>query len=176
LPAVKIRQLIYATLCILLPASASAHVRLVGTVPANGDTVRSPLSEIHLRFSEGVDAHYTIVQLLDATGHELTFGTLVPVGAAPSEEYILKLARPLMAGQFTVRWKTVSDDGHATNGTFDFIVDVPGAVNNPAPPPTTAAATHAAQNNSTEIAPMFRPESSNFWILARWMKFDAHMQ
>lgn len=171
-----------AVALLLAPRSTSAHTHLASSIPARGDTVRNPLTEIHLTFSEAVAARYTIVMLLDATGHELTMGTLTAVGGSPSKEYLLSLARPLIAGGFTVRWKAAGRDGHATSGMFDFIVDVPDAVSSirtttsattmttPTGHPPEHAGHHLA---AADIPELYRPESSLAWIFARWLNFLA---
>ena len=156
------------------PAPAAAHLRLASSTPAQSDTVRQPLSEIRLTFTQAVPARYTVVTLLDAFGKEVTIGTLTPVGDVLSEEFVLTLAHPLMSGAFTVRWKTAGDDGHVVSGLFDFVVDAVQAdgaltpAQAAAPPP--AAHDHAM---AAEVPPIYRPESSLAWIGARWLNFMA---
>lgn len=177
------RNLILALLlCLGLTRVGGAHTHLAASTPAKGDTVRNPLTEIHLTFSEAVDARYTVVSLLDATGHELAMGTLTAVGGSPSKEYLLTLSRPLIAGAFTVKWRAAGSDGHASSGSFDFIVDVPNAVSDIKTTPsattmTTDSAMPAAHGghhaSAAEIPDLYRPESSLVWIFARWLNFLA---
>lgn len=157
-------------------------MHLTSSTPARGDTVRSPLTEIHLTFSAAVDARYTVVMLLDATGHELTVGALTAIGGGPAREYVLTLVRPLIAGAFTVKWKAAGTDGHATAGRFDFIMDVPAAVNSirttPSATTMTAPAVHPSEHGGhhtapTEIPALYRAETSWAWIFARWLNFLA---
>jgi len=163
----------------LAPSTAHAHTHLISSSPARGDTVSHALSEIRLTFSEAVDARYTVVTLLDATGQEVALGTLTAVGGSPSKEYVLTLSRPLIAGAFTVKWKAAGSDGHATTGSFDFVMDVPDAVNNIRTTPAATTTTvhppeHAGHHTpAAEIPPLYRPESSIAWILTRWLNFLA---
>ena len=162
------------------PAPASAHLRLDKTTPANGDTVRTSLTEIRLTFSQAVEPRYTAVTLVDFAGNALALGTLEPVGAGKTHEFVYRLDHPVVSGAFVVRWKTAGEDGHVVSGSFDFTVDVPDAVTVPkALAGTTAdpnAGTpqsdeHAHHQPESEIAPLYRPESSVAWILARWVNF-----
>ena len=153
---------------------ARAHLRLESSSPAQGDTVRQPLSQIQLTFSQAVEQRYTVITLLDAGGREIGIGRLHVVGSLPSKQYMLMLERPLMAGAFSVRWKTAAADGHAVSGMFDFVVDA--AESRPSPA-VTAPDGHtdprAEHHTATEIEPLYVPESSLAWIFARWSNFIA---
>jgi putative copper export protein len=87
---------------------------------------------------------------------------------------MLMLERPLMAGAFTVKWKTAAADGHVVSGMFDFVVD---AAESPAPAaatsPDEAADPLAGHHTSAEVEPLYVPESSLAWIIARWLNFSA---
>lgn len=180
---ITIRRLLLAAALLFFPAVLSAHTHLHSSKPAKGDTVRTPLSEIHLTFTEAVDQAFASVALLDATGHELTFGKLQPVGGNPSKEYVLLLEHPLVAGAFSVKWKVAGKDSHAVSGTFDFVVDVPGALT-PVPnqpvvspggeiTPAVSATDEHAHHGATEsaIAPIFKQDTSIVWIVTRWLNF-----
>jgi protein required for attachment to host cells len=43
----------------LLPAQARAHLKLQSSSPAQGDTVRQPVSQLTLTFSEAIDEAWT---------------------------------------------------------------------------------------------------------------------
>lgn len=177
----KVRFLwLFALALVAMPAQAGAHLRLQASLPAQGDTIRQPLSEIRLTFTQAVEARYTVITLLDASGREIAMGTLRAVGSTPSKEYVLELAHPLMAGAFTVKWKAASADGHVVSGLFDFSVDVPqradSAVASKAATgaPDDEHAGHSGHHvDAAEIEPMYVPESSIVWILTRWLNFMA---
>ena len=153
---------------------AHAHLRLQSSAPAHGDTVRQPLTEIRLVFTQPVEARYTVVTLLDAYGREIRLGTLVPVGSSPTTQYLLELERPLMSGAFTVRWKTAGTDAHVVSGLFDFVVDVMTSDSAAATAPTTTPPTHNDDHRaSAELQPMYNPETSPAWLVARWLNFVA---
>ena len=170
---------------------AHAHTHLLSSTPGKGDTVRTPVSEIRLHFSEAVDARYTIVVLLDASGQQIKMGKLGAVGGSPSKDYKLTLERPLMAGAYTVKWKAAGDDGHVSTGLFDFSVDVPGAISNvkttndqrPAPDTMAMGAAHDMHDmpsmqhstDATDVPALYKADSSWLWIWTRWLNFLALM-
>lgn len=176
---------LWAGLLLLLPVRLHAHAHLASSKPAKGDTVRAALHEIVLHFTEAVAERFTVISLLDASGHDITFGTTEAVGGSPSKTYRLRLQHPLMAGAFTVKWKVAGTDGHGSTGMFDFSVDVadaikpvpnqpvvsgPGATLTPSTP-----AQHAQHAAAAEIAPLYRPDTSPVWIVTRWLNFIALM-
>lgn len=168
-----------AFLVLLTPSRAGAHVHLTASTPAQGDTVRRPLTEIRLEFSEAIAEQYTTVVILDATGQEIALGELHATSTVSGKTFVLKLDQPLIAGAFTVKWKAAGADGHATTGLFDFVVDVPAAIRNVQTTPTPNA-THPPEHAShhaaaADIPPMYRPESSLAWIFTRWLNFIGLM-
>jgi putative copper export protein/methionine-rich copper-binding protein CopC len=162
----------------MLPAQARAHLKLASSTPAQGDTVRLPVSQITLTFTAVVDEKFLTIAVLDAFGRELGVGMNVhPIGASPSKQYMVMLDTPLAGGAFTVKWKTVGKDGHAVTGMFDFLVAAAPAPS-PSPSPRPSSAIHPPEHGghhtpSTEIPPLFRPESSLLWMFARWLNFTA---
>ena len=109
------------SLAVVLAASAAfAHAQLQKAVPPVGATVSSP-SEIRLEFSEGVEPKFSGVTL-KAEG-----GAAEPLGAASVEAgdnkvLIVKVAKTLAPGLYTVNWHAVSVDTHHTQGNFQFTV------------------------------------------------------
>lgn len=158
----------------LLPAQARAHLKLESSSPAQGDTVRQPLSQLTLTFSEAVDEAFLTISILDAFGREIGVAMNVhPIGPLPSKQYMVMLDTPLAGGAFTVKWKSVGKDGHAVTGMFDFLIlstEPPSSSpSNTAHPPE-----HGGHHTeSTDIAPLFRPETSLLWMFARWLNFTA---
>ena len=162
--------------CALLPAPAAAHLKLQSSAPAQGDTVRAPLNQIHLTFSQAVEPRYTTITLLDNMGNALEFGTLAPVGNGKTTQFVYRLTHPVVAGEFVVQWKTAGTDGHVVSGSFDFTVDVPNAVRVDAAASTPAVRADPADDShdhhqpASEIEPLYNPESI-VWVLTRWLNF-----
>ena len=159
----------------VMPAQAVAHLKLQSSRPAQGDSVRVPLTEISIVFTQAVDPRYTSVTLLDSAGQEVTLGTLVPVREGKTKEFVYRLTHPVVSGAFVVRWKTAGTDGHVVTGSFDFVVDVPNAVtiapNTATQTPTMSADTSEhGRHTETEIEPLY-DHGSVPWVLARWLNF-----
>lgn len=115
------RLLVAALLVAVSAGSASAHAQLQQAVPAVGGTVSASPAEIRLKFSEGVEPHFSAIAL-QAEG-----GTSEPLGkatVAPGDSSTLVAAVPeaLKPGVYTVGWHVVSVDTHKTQGTFQFTV------------------------------------------------------
>lgn len=160
-----------------MPVQASAHLKLESSVPAKGDTIRVPLHEIRITFTQAVEPRYTTVTLVDNAGVPISLGTLEPIGTGKTREFVYKLSQPLAGGDFVVQWKTAGADGHVVSGSFDFTVAVRNGFTMtptaPRPPAMTAADPHAHQE-ATEIEAPYRPDSVP-WVLARWLNFIGLM-
>lgn len=162
--------------CALLPAPAAAHLKLQSSSPAQGDTVRTSLTEVRLTFTQAVEPRYTTITLLDNAGNALELGTLVPIGEGKTTQFVYRLTHPVVSGDFVVQWKTAGTDGHVVSGSFDFTVDVPNAVRVGAAASTPTVATdssddpHGHHQPASEIEPLYNPEST-VWVLTRWLNF-----
>jgi putative copper export protein/methionine-rich copper-binding protein CopC len=159
----------------LLPAQARAHLKLTSSSPAHGDTVRQPVSQLTLTFTEAVNDGFLTISILDAFGRELGIEMNVhPIGTSPSKQYMVMLDTPLAGGAFTVKWKSVGEDGHAVTGMFDFLVQTAPATATATTPATVHPPEHGGHHTeTTDIPPLFRPESSLLWMFARWVNFTA---
>lgn len=156
----------------LVPAAAHAHLRLQSSAPAHGDTLRTPLAEIRLTFTQAVDQRFTTITLIDpSTGREIDAGAMLhAIGNSPTKEYMLMLTHPLVSGYFTVKWRTVGADGHAISGMFDFVV----AAGDSMPSTSATNAQHPEEHgghHAADVPALFNPETSLLWIATRWLNF-----
>jgi hypothetical protein len=102
-------------------APANAHPRLRNATPASGATLQVAPSEIRMKFSEGVIAQFTAVELKDAKGRS------VPTGAATlspgdNTKVVVPIKARLAAGTYAVAWHAVSVDTHRVSGSYTFKV------------------------------------------------------
>lgn len=104
----------------LAATAALAHAQLEKAVPAVGGSVASP-NEIRLKFSEGVEPRFSGVALSAADGVAQPLGKAA-VDAADDSVLIVKIAKTLPPGVYTVNWHAVSVDTHHTQGSFEFTV------------------------------------------------------
>jgi methionine-rich copper-binding protein CopC len=110
-----------ATLAFALAASAAfAHAQLDHASPPVGGTVSSP-SELRLAFTEALEPKFSGVTLSGAGGGAVLLGA---IGVDPTDatNLVVKVAKPLSPGVYTVQWHAVSVDTHRTQGSFQFTV------------------------------------------------------
>ena len=112
---------IAATLALVFAAPAAfAHAQLEKATPAVGGAVTSP-AEIRLKFSEGVEPHFSGVALTAEGGAALPLGK-PSLDPADNSVLIVKVGKTLPPGVYTVNWHAVSVDTHHTQGDFQFTV------------------------------------------------------
>jgi copper transport protein len=117
-----------AGLVLVLPAAAFAHASLKHTEPVTQSRVEEAPREIVLRFDQSVSILPNAIQVFGADG-------TVVSGTAHRKADHRVVSAPLAdlpRGAYTVRWRTMSADGHSVAGVFTFGVRVA------APPPTEA--------------------------------------
>jgi copper transport protein len=121
------RLLLAAALTALaLPGPAFAHATLQRTTPQFEQRLESPPREITLRFDQYVKALPGSIELYSARGR-------IPVARIRSNGRTLRAELPhLRTGGYTIRWHTLSGDGHVVSGVFTF------GVRMRAPAPTEA--------------------------------------
>ena len=113
---------IAASLAFAMVASAAlAHAQLQKAVPAVGGTVTASPKEIRLKFSEGVEPHFSGIALATEAGATEPIGK---PGVDPADNSVLiaPVSQALKPGTYTVTWHAVSVDTHKTQGSFNFTV------------------------------------------------------
>lgn len=112
--------LLLGLLIALLPAlPAQAHDRLSSSDPTSGATLERSPKEIELTFSAEVQDVGGSVKLVDGDGGAVPVASPVTEGSTVTTAIKDELA----AGEYSVRWRAVSSDGHAISGTIDFTVE-----------------------------------------------------
>ena len=117
-----IRILNVAAFALLMPVFATAalaHAKLVKETPAHDATVPTP-AEISLKFSVGVEAAFSSIEVKDAAGALVKVGTLAAAGDDKTT-IAVPLPTPLAAGKYTVEWRALTaGDGHKIKGSYSF--------------------------------------------------------
>jgi methionine-rich copper-binding protein CopC len=118
------------TLALLTVASAAAHADLISSEPAAGSTVAGSPATIRLSFSQPLQSTSTMQLFLGQFQSVAGLNTVVA-----GSEMQATLGRPLAPATYTVQWSAASDDGHTTEGSYQFAVAAagPAAVNRLAP-------------------------------------------
>ena len=101
----------------LIGSAADAHAKLVKATPA-ADAAGAAPQVIHLQFSEALETKFSTAQLMKADG------TSIDVTATAKGKTIdAKPKAKLEPGAYMVMWNAVAaDDGHKTNGNYNFTV------------------------------------------------------
>lgn len=115
------RQLaIVAGIVILFPRLTWPHAELLRSQPAAGSVVESAPREVHIWFSEPVDApSSTAIRVVDPEGTAVAADTTV---AADDRTEMTTRLTASAVGSYTVYWRAISADGHPIDGTFVFSV------------------------------------------------------
>ncbi len=106
---------------IAFASTASAHALLQKVVPAVGGAVSASPTEIRLKFSEGVEPHFSGIALTTQAGAAVPLGK-PSVDPADNSTFIAPIPQALKPGVYTVTWHAVSVDTHKTQGSFEFTV------------------------------------------------------
>lgn len=95
---------------------ASAHAHLHASVPANHSTVAEAPKQVALEFNEPVQLTAATIQKGDGPATKLG-----PLADAASKTFSLLLPS-LEAGNYIIKWRAVSDDGHVMADKLLFTV------------------------------------------------------
>jgi copper transport protein len=127
----------------LLAAAAAAppawaHARLVSSTPGNGGVLASAPLRVTIRFDD-------TVRVLGGTTVVANDGKRPVTAGKPSASgrVVTIPLRKLRDGDYTVRWRVLSDDGHTVDGVFAFAV---GAWRAPPSAALSAGGTNLTRN------------------------------
>ena len=102
---------------LIVPVLGQAHTALKESTPKDGVTINEIPEKIDLVFN--ADVRLIKLELM-GVGHEM------PTNFEPKSEAIAayQIATPGMhAGEFTVNWAVIGEDGHTVTNSFSFVVD-----------------------------------------------------
>lgn len=112
-----------ALLWLAWQSEVHAHAILVKADPAKEAEITAAPSEVHLTFNDAVGEEYLALAVIDASGtrvdqHDahLDFSDHAQLRATVT---------PLTPGQYTVRYRVLSADGHVVSGKYSFVVKTP---------------------------------------------------
>lgn len=111
----------------LTPISAQAHDEVVGTSPSAGASVNPGIVELGVTFNEAImqspDLAGEVIELVSPLNDvvQLQSGCLSVEGTNLATKVNIQ-----QAGEYTVNWRSVSNDGHPSEGSFTFTVTKDG--------------------------------------------------
>ena len=101
-------------------ARLEAHAFLKDAEPGVGSTVQTSPNEVRIRFTENIEPSFSSIQVFDTSVKEVDKRD---VHLDSSDHALLHVSLPQLGpGTYTVSWRVVSVDTHATNGSFTFRV------------------------------------------------------
>ena len=111
----------FATTCmaslLLMPVLASAHAKLLESMPAKDSVLTPAPTEIRLRFNES--ARLTALSIRNRSATAPT--KLVPLPKAAAARFTVALPT-LAPGVYTVTYRVMGDDSHVMSGSFGFSI------------------------------------------------------
>ncbi len=99
---------------------AFAHAALTKAEPARRAVLTTSPKQVRLWFNEEIEADYASLSLLDANGKSLTENKPL---VHPDDTRSIFLELPeLVGGQYTVKFRVLSVDGHVVDSEYKFTV------------------------------------------------------
>jgi copper resistance protein C len=125
--------LLGALFLIFVAPAATAHGEFVSANPAPSQIVTTFPTSVELVFSEKLQelesSKVNVIMVLSADGEEIdSKNTMVSIN-----QVMVGLEPQTDPGTYTVLWRNVSEDGHATEGKYQFIFKKPSANTSAAP-------------------------------------------
>jgi methionine-rich copper-binding protein CopC len=127
LPSLKSIASSSAVLLAVLATSqaAFAHAHLKTAEPAVNSTVATAPTSLSLHFTEGVDPHFSGVEVSGPATANATAPVVaqkITLNPADNTNMLVALPANLATGQYHVKWHALATDGHKTTGDYSFTV------------------------------------------------------
>jgi copper resistance protein C len=107
------------------PRPAAAHASLLRSSPARRAVLPQPPPRVELWFSERLEPAYSTVSVESAAGARVDRGD---AAVSADDAHRLSVSVPtLSAGEYLVRFRVLSVDGHLVESSFPFTVRPRGA-------------------------------------------------
>ncbi|MFB6610875.1 copper resistance protein CopC [Agromyces sp. NPDC056379] len=121
--ATRLRSVVLAAAALTVAAGitlagaspAFAHDELLASSPEPGQVFETAPTEVSLEFSNDIIEVGTAVVVVDHHGGDVEVGDPVIAGA-----HVTAALPTDLEGEYQVRWRAVSSDGHPIEGTIDF--------------------------------------------------------
>ena len=101
----------------LLPWAVQAHAHLDKAIPANGSVVATAPTTVSLTFNEAA----TLTALSVQRAGDKAVQKLGPLPKVPNDHFTVALPK-LTPGDYTVKYRVLSDDNHVMGGTTTFTI------------------------------------------------------
>ena len=113
----------WGLLCLLIlaePRLALAHAKLDHAKPAVGSKIKPSPDQVKIWFTDNLDPAHSSIEVKNAAGKEVD---KKDAHVDSKDKSLLTVSLPdLSPGVYTVNWQVVCEDGHKTQGHFEFTV------------------------------------------------------
>ena len=112
----------FLVFCILLvsPSAVLPHASLIKSTPARRAQIFKSPSQIHLWFSERLEARFSSLKVTDSSGNRVDLDN---VGVDTNDPKRISVGvKPLVPGQYKIRFRVLSVDGHIVEDEFSFTI------------------------------------------------------
>jgi methionine-rich copper-binding protein CopC len=118
LPAVRL-AIIAAIMTACVSSRAWAHAFPSAEQPLVGSTVTTPPPAVTITYDAPIESLFAKLEVVNNANNEEAAGP--PIVGSDHRTLSVKL-KPLKPGDYTVNWSVVAEDGHRTEGSYDFTV------------------------------------------------------
>jgi copper transport protein len=125
--AITLGSIIAIVALVGIPALLFAHAHLLRSEPAAGARVSAAPTALRLWFSERPEIAFTRIRLRAADSSDVPLGAIAAI-AGGDMGITVPITGALAPGTYRVLWRTAAADGHATSGTFTFMVTASASV------------------------------------------------
>ena len=108
--------------CILLvsPSTVLPHASLIKSVPARRAQIFKSPTQIQLWFSERLETRFSSLKVIDSSGNRVDLGNVAVDTDDPKR--ISVGIKPLVPGQYKIRFRVLSVDGHVVEDEVPFTI------------------------------------------------------
>lgn len=114
--------LLSLVLLVLAPVASDAHSTATVTSPINGAVLTTPPAQFSVTLTEaGKLVQFTLQRAGESAARDLG-----PLPAQAAQHFQIKAPAALTPGKYTLRYRTISLDGHVAPGVIKFTIKPPG--------------------------------------------------
>ncbi len=121
---VKVLRLLFVSVLVLCAVSgpAGAHSVVIESSPKEKEVLTRAPTEVVLRFSAKIEKSLTRLSLSTSNGRMIPLPTPVEKSANEAPDRLVIPLPNLGPGEYLLRYKVLSTDGHATSGALRFSI------------------------------------------------------
>ncbi|MCQ2011358.1 copper resistance protein CopC [Sporolactobacillus sp. STSJ-5] len=109
---------------LLFAQFSSAHAYVIKSNPGQNQQASADFKTVSIQFSEEIQQTFLTLQILDKDGHRVDTNQ-AHIDKKNPAVLVNNVKKKLAVGYYTIKWKVISADGHAVNGTIGFKVGQP---------------------------------------------------